>query len=357
MTYAQEILVSHNSELYVENVWFQGNGRVGHDRGTGITVDYGSMATIINVTCIENVVGCVEIRDNSNVVVENSFFANNTFTAIYCEEAKLISKNSTFLMDPLVSTPFIYGELKLHLTIVDCHFYSLRVVDIYFFDLLKSSVVSVSNTNISFGSRTVFNSVFVVVDNSLIPNISGNTAVVKAHSQIQARFTNCIILSAATILDAEKPSSVTLDNYTILNSTIASIGMFRFMEGNVSMTNTTVSNIELGEGVFLHADSKSTVSFINCRYLDNRINQHFHINGGSTLNITGSEFINNGKSNTGNSLELIYSNQSNITIKSSNFLNNSVVLDSVNSSIILEECQIKKMWQLMFSSFNGQILP
>ena len=40
------IRIMYNSELYLENGWFQGNGRVDHDLGTGISVEFNSTATI-----------------------------------------------------------------------------------------------------------------------------------------------------------------------------------------------------------------------------------------------------------------------------------------------------------------------
>ena len=117
----------YNSELYLENGWFQGNGRVDHDLGTGISVEFNSTATIKNVTCIENVVGCLENYRNSTVFVEDSLFANNTFMTVHLDDGKFTSKNNTFVMDPYGNQPTslkLQGEI--HLIIADCYMFSHR---------------------------------------------------------------------------------------------------------------------------------------------------------------------------------------------------------------------------------------
>ena len=277
------------------------------------------------------------------MVVENSLFANNTFMTVHLDDGKFISKNNTFVMDPLAPTFFIQAQGKIHLIIADCYMFSHGLQDIPVVEFWVSSVVSISNTYISYGTGILFNfrhiSVFKAQDSSFVGNASGNTTVLKAN-QLQAQLSSCVIFSGDVILDVDlmKPSAITLDNCTIMNSTVStsSVGMFHLMEGNLSMTNTTISNIKQKEGVFLYAGSNSAVFFTNSRYENNIFNQHFHITGGSTLNITGSEFIYNRKPDW-KSLELIYSNNTKISIKSSNFLHNSVGLDVAYSSIILEE--------------------
>ena len=345
------IKVRHQSELYLENGWFQGNGHVGHDRGSGINVDFSSMATIKNVTCIENYVGCFDFRKNSTLVVENSFLANNTFYGMYLEDLKLTSINNTFLMDPFEPWSLIHSEFQLDLILIGCYLFSPSVPEVIMFDLWYSSVVLLSNTYISYGTEIVFNlpkyhnSLFTAKDSSFVGSVSRNSTLLKDGGQLQAQFTNCTILSTPAILifDTLKPSGATLNNCTIMNSnaTTNALAMFHFTEGSVHMTNTTISNIQLKKGVFLYVESKSTVSVTNCLFANNFFKQLFHMGGHSTLNITGSGFINNIKAYTRNSVGLIYSNNSKISFKSSTFQNNSAVLESVKSNIILERCRIE----------------
>ena len=120
-------------------------------------------------------------------------------------------------------------------------------------------------------------------------------------------------------------------------------------ESLIYISNISVINIEVPNGVFLHATSKSNVSITQSTYIKNDFLMHYKVTKESILTLKHSLLINNNQSVSMNSPGFIYSNYSQLYIYSSSFVHNDGFMFSLQSGITLETCNIT-------STYNHNIM-
>ena len=347
------IEIKNSSNLFLEGGTFTGNRISLNNRIEAhiITLMVNSTAMIKRSMFEENNIGCIYSYNNASVTLENSIFINSRVTIISNSKyVTFISRNNTFqhTRDHINVGTDIYCYGNVILEIDSCQFFAVKngnVASIYLWQNISATIVSsdfhyATGTVLSLGDNVTLS----VKDSSFIkPSAEGNTTALKADYHARVLFTGCIFQFYLQIIHASRSSFASLENSSV-TSTIALNNTNRmfYMERKsfLYISNVTVIDVLIPHGVFLYATSKSNVSITNFMYTRNHFVMHYRITSKSVMSITHSHFSNNNQSSFAKLPVFIQSNSSNIYIYASTFAQNWGFIASLQSTIVLEKCNV-----------------
>ena len=323
--------------------------------------------------------GGVIYVQNRTVYIENSNFTRNLggFGGAIrgFQNAVINMKGTTFKNDRAVLGAAIAAEYSV----------ILRMDQIIFdydddwnltgsaFRLGSYSSMKISN---SFFINTANVPVVLNVDNFTDVSIVNSTfrmytdygsSVLYATNTVKVKFTNCSFFKHGGFYASDN-AHVHMDQCSIARSHHVEMTIIIWIQysSHLYLNNTIITTTDAQISItFLQADSGSTAIFNHCMYSENHILQgHLVVKGGSTLLIHDCEFINNTPGIKrflfDDYVDLIYLENSKLTITKSSFYNNSIVpfdqTTSIDSSLIHasdSDVNLTSVWFLFNTADNA----